>query len=266
MISPSDLDDAVASMLDARSSRRALTRVPPSGAPLALDDAYAVQERFVEAFVREHKARVVGYKIGCASKESQTLVGASGPFAARIFSATRFDSPAAIQARDFFTLGVEAEFAFTMRTELPPRRTPYERAEVARAIASVAPVIELCDTRLVNWKAARIEEIIADNGFHGGLVVGRKIEQWQSIDLARHEAILSIGDEVRGRGSAAGSLGDPFDGMVWIANELSRRGHGLAAGDIVATGTFTGLHFVHEPAPIVADFGSAGRVEVEVRP
>ena len=266
MISESDLAAAVASMLDARNSRRALERVPPSGAPLTLDDAYAVQERFAQAFARECKLRVVGYKIGCASKESQALVGASGPFAARIFSATRFASPAAIRARDFFTLGVEAEFAFAMRTALPPRRAPYERVAVADAVASVAPVIELCDTRLANWKTARIEEIIADNGFHGGLVVGRTIKQWQDLDLAGHEAVLSIGGAVRARGASAGSLGDPFDGMVWIANELSRCGHGLAAGDSGATGTFTGLHFVREPAAVVADFGSMGRVEVNVSP
>ena len=262
MMSPGDLDDAVASMLEARSTLRALKRLPPNGAPLSLDDAYVIQE----AFVRGCKLRVVGYKIGCASKESQTLVGASGPFAARIFSQTRFDSPAEIRTRDFFTLGVEAEFGFTMRAPLPPRRTLYERAEVARAVASVAPVIELCDTRLANWKDARIEEIIADNGFHGGLVVGQAIEQWQSRDLARHEAVVSIGGEVCAQGTAAGSLGHPLDGMVWIANELSRRGYGLDTGDIVATGTFTGLHFVDEPAPVVADFGSMGRVKVEIRP
>jgi 2-keto-4-pentenoate hydratase len=262
MISSRDLDHAVASMFEARSARRALKRLPPSGAPLSLDDAYAIQE----AFVRECKLGVVGYKIGCASKESQALVGASGPFAARIFSTTRFDSPAEIRARDFFTLGVEAEFAFTMHTALPPRRAPYERAEVARAVASIAPVIELCDTRLENWKSARIEEIIADNGFHGGLVVGRAIEQWQGPDLAGQQVALSVGGTVRARGTAAGSLGHPFDGMVWIANELSRRGYGLAAGDIVATGTFTGLHFVREPASVVADFGSMGQVEVEVSP
>jgi len=262
MITAQDLEDSVTAMLVARVRRQSLKRLPPSGAPLSLDEAYAIQE----AFVRECKLPVVGYKIGCASKESQALVGASGPFAARIFSPSRFASPAGIRAHDFFTLGVEAEFGFTMRAALPPRRAPYERAEVARAVASVAPVIELCDTRLENWRSARIEEIIADNGFHGGLVVGRPIEQWHRLDLAGHEAALSIGGALRARGTAAGSLGHPFDGMVWIANELSRRGYGLAAGDIVATGTFTGLHFVHEPAPVVADFGSLGRVEVEIRP
>jgi 2-keto-4-pentenoate hydratase len=152
-----------------------------------------------------------------------------------------------------------------MRAALAPRRTPYERAEVARAVASVSPVIELCDTRLENWKAARIEEIIADNGFHGGLVVGTAVNGWESLDLAAHEVALSIGGAVRARGASAGSLGHPLDGLVWIANELSRRGYGLGGGDIIATGTWTGLHFVRGEVAVVADFGSLGRVELRVR-
>jgi len=255
-----DLEEAVASMLAARSDKRALKRLPPSGSPLSLDDAYSMQE----AFVRECGLAVVGYKIGCASKESQALVGASGPFAARILAPTRFESPAEISAHDFFTLGVEAEFGFTMRDGLPARRAPYERTEVARAVASVSPVIELCDTRLENWKGARIEEIIADNGFHGGLVVGASIAGWASLDLAAQEVALSIDGAERARGASGRSLGDPLDGLVWIANELSRRGYGLGAGDIVATGTWTGLHFVRGKTGVIADFGSMGRVEVQV--
>ncbi|MGH6877781.1 MAG: 2-keto-4-pentenoate hydratase [Rhizomicrobium sp.] len=261
MISTKDVEEAVAAMVAARSRRQALKRLPPGGALLSLDDAYAIQE----AFVRGCGMPVVGYKIGCASKESQALVGAAGPFAARIFAPTRFDSPAEISARDFFTVGVEAEFAFTMRDALPARHGPYQHAEVARAVAAVSPAIELCDTRLENWKAARIEEIIADNGFHGGLVVGAAVTSWESLDLAGHEVALSIGGAMRASGASAGALGDPLDGVIWIANELSRRGYGLGAGDIIATGTWTGLHFVRGPAAVVADFGSLGRVEVHVR-
>ena len=261
MISTQIVEEAVASMIAARNGRQALEHMPPGGAPLSLEDAYSIQE----AFVREYGVPVVGYKIGCASKESQALVGAAGPFAARIFAPTRFDSPAEISARDFFTLGRRSRVRIHDARRAAGAAAPYERAEVARAVASVAPVIELCDTRLENWKAARIEEIIADNGFHGGLVVGAAVDGWESLDLASHEVALSIGGVVRGKGASAGSLGDPLDGLVWIANELSRRGYGLGAGDIIATGTWTGLHFVREPAAVVADFGSLGRVEVHVR-
>ena len=261
MISAKTIDESVAAIAAARDRHIALEHLPPGGSALDLDGACAIQE----AFASSSGLDIVGYKIGCASRESQRLVGASGPFAARIFASTRFDSPAAIVARDFFSLGVEAEFGFTMGAPLPPRGSDYGRAEVARAVAAVAPVIEICDTRLQNWKAARIEEIIADNGFHGGLVVGAAISRWESADLAHREVTLTIDGAARGRGASADTLGDPIDGLVWIANELTRRGHGLAAGNIVATGTWTGLHFVRGPAAVVADFGELGRVELRVR-
>jgi 2-keto-4-pentenoate hydratase len=259
--SSEDLDSSVAAIFAARARREPIKRLPPSGNPLSLDDAYSIQETFAHT----GGMQVVGYKIGCASRESQALVGARGPFAARIFALTRFDSPAEIHARDFFVVGVEAEFGFTMGKALAPRSVPYDRAEVADAVASVAPVIELCDTRLENWKGARIEEIIADNGFHGGLIVGEAAAQWTTLGLSSREVTLSIGETVRGKGASAQTLGDPFDGLVWIANELSRRGFGLCAGQIVATGTWTGLHFVRGAARVVADFGSLGRVELNVR-
>ena len=60
MISAKDLDDAVASIIAARASRRALRRLPPGGAALSLDNAYSIQE----AFVRGCGLPVVGYKIG----------------------------------------------------------------------------------------------------------------------------------------------------------------------------------------------------------
>lgn len=261
MISARAIDESVAAIAAARKRHIPFEHLPPGGGALDLDGAYAIQE----AFARSSGLEIVGYKIGCASRESQRLVGASGPFAARIFAPGRFDSPAEIPARDFFSLGVEAEFGFTMGAPLPPRESVYGRGDVARAVAAVAPVIEICDTRLQNWKAARIEEIIADNGFHGGLVVGAAIAQWESAGLAHREVTLSIDGVARGRGASAATLGDPLDGLVWIANELARRGYGLQANDIVATGTWTGLHFVRGPAAVVADFGALGLVELRVR-
>ena len=261
MITQSDIEESVDAIAAARETHRPLKRLPPGGAALSVDDAYAIQE----AFARRCGMAVVGYKIGCASKESQALVRASGPFTSPIFAPGRIGSPAEVSARDFFTIGVEAEFAFSMLEGLPVRATPYERAEVAAAVAALSPVIEICDTRIADWKTASIEEIIADNGFHGGLVVGRSIADWRSLDLPPHEAALSINNEIRAKGASAASLGDPFDGLVWVANDLGRRGYALKAGDIVATGTWTGLHFVSAGAAVVADFGSLGRVDLMVR-
>ena len=69
MISAKDLQESVAAMLAARSDRRALKRLPPSGAALSLEDAYSIQETFVRKhglpvglhFVREPPAVIADF-------------------------------------------------------------------------------------------------------------------------------------------------------------------------------------------------------------
>ena len=51
--------------------------------------------------------------------------------------------------------------------------------------------------------------------------------------------------------------------MVWLANQQSKSGRGLKAGDIVSTGTCTGLDGVKPGDHVLADFGSLGSVEAK---
>lgn len=57
-------------------------------------------------------------------------------------------------------------------------------------------------------------------------------------------------------------LGDPIDGVAWVASELSRHGRMLEAVSLVAIGTWTGLHAVGPSETINADFGADGRVPI----
>ena len=71
---------------------------------------------------------------------------------------------------------------------------------------------------------------------------------------------MAINDEVTAVGSGSRALGDPLNVLLWLANKLSERNLGLVAGDIVATGTCTGLDRV-EPGDVArADFGTLGAV------
>lgn len=250
---------AAAALIEARRRHAPLAEFPAGAAPRSLDEAYAVQE----AFTRLWTSPVAGYKVGCASPESQRLVGAAGPFAARIYAGDCVASPATVRARDFFAVGVEAEFAFRLGRDFAPHGAP-SRGEAAAAVSDVVCAIEICDTRLADWKKTGLHAMIADNGFQGGLVLGPSRPLAAAPDLAAHEVTLSVDGTVKGRGTGRLVLGHPLDSFAWLAGELSRRGISLRAGDVVAAGTCTGLHFVAAPARVVADFGSLGRVEMNV--
>jgi len=96
------------------------------------------------------------------------------------------------------------------------------------------------------------------------LVTGSWTADWRALDLKSHRVCMTINGEPRGQGQGALALGHPMNVLVWLANQQSRFGRGLLAGDIVSTGTCTGLDRVAPGDRAVADFGSLGRVELSL--
>lgn len=245
------------------AGRRAHEAVPGLPQVRTFDDAYAVQAAFRSLW----GDAVVGRKVGCSSEQSQRLVNSPGPIAGVLFRDALWQQPARIPAARFFVVGVEAEFGFRLGSDLPARAAPYEREEVGSVVDAVVPLIEICDTRLSEWRTRRIEEITADNAFNGGVVIGTAFEAWRGLDLATHRVTLSVDGELQGEGTGALVLGHPLTALTWLANEASRRGEGLRAGELIAAGTCTGLHFAKGGTSVEADFGAAlGRVAIHFAP
>jgi 2-keto-4-pentenoate hydratase len=259
MLMDSQIEAAAESLLRARAERKPLAGLPQESRPVTLEEAYRIQR----AYDLKVADRVVGYKIGAASAASQKLVGATEPFLAAVFGSACFESPAHLRRSDFFLPGVEAEYAFEIGLDLPPRAEPYVQSEIAAAISAVRPVIEICDNRFTDWRSTDLMQIIADNGFFGALVVGKREENWRMADLGSNEVVMKVDGDVRGRGCCETVLGNPIDGVVWIANELSRQSIGLTKGQLVPIGTWTGLHFVSSGSRVLAEFGALGTVEIE---
>src|SRR5580704_4920797 len=196
MLIESQIEAAAVSLVRARAERTPLAGLPPESRPATLGDAYRIQR----AYDLKSAHGVAGYKIGAASAASQKLVGATEPFLATVYRSACFDSPAHLPRHDFFVPGVEAEYAFEIGSDLPPRSEPYVRNEIAAAIAAVHPVIEICDNRFTDWRSTDLMQIIADNGFFGALVVGKRWEDWRAADLGSKDVVMRIDGAARGQG------------------------------------------------------------------
>jgi 2-keto-4-pentenoate hydratase len=59
-------------------------------------------------------------------------------------------------------------------------------------------------------------------------------------------------------------MGDPLAAVSWLTGHVVSRGHTLAKGDVILTGSLTGHHRVAPAAVSVfeADFAELGRVQV----
>jgi 2-keto-4-pentenoate hydratase len=227
--------------------------------PTSLKEAYAIQHEI--AALSGEPAR--GFKVGSTSLEAQQALGTNEPGAGVLLAPYVYESPARISIAPAHTPAVEGEFAFKLGRDLPPRGTPYRMDEVADGVDAVAGAIEVVGTRFAGGLAGKGRLLVtADCGANIAFVGGPWRDNVRSLDLKRHAVAMSINGAVRGAGTGARALGDPMKVLLWLANQQSEAGRGLKAGEIVSTGTCTGLDPVQPGDRVRADFGDLGIVEI----
>jgi len=245
-----------------RAGGAPLAGLPESCRPQSVADGYAIQEAFVAAYGQP----VAGWKVGATAAEPQRLFGVHEPFYGPILAPLVFASPAELPAADFALRGIECEFAFRLAADFAPREEPYEVDEVAERVSAPIPAIEIVSPRLDHPIKYGAPSAVADCGVNGGLVLGAATLEWQAIDLAAHEVRLEIDGERKAAGTGALVLGHPLNVLAWFVNRYTAGGRTLQAGQIVSTGTTTGLMILEPGQTAVADFGALGRISLRFRP
>jgi 2-keto-4-pentenoate hydratase len=169
-------------------------------------------------------------------------------------------SPARIAPAEAPHLGVEAEIAFRFTRDLPASDAPYGREEVVEAMAAL-PAIEVVSSRFRDPLTRSPLEQLADNLINGALVPGAETREWSRLDLARLHVTLEVNGEtvVKQQGGHAGS--DPASFAVALVNAMRDAG-GVKAGQIVTTGSWTGLRFLKPGDRCSIRFEELGGAEV----
>lgn len=233
------LDRAARLIGEARLGRQRFAGLPAELRPADEAAAYAVQDALKALLSEAGLGRPAGYKIGCTTAVMQRYLGIDHPCAGHVFERCIHDSGATFAAGDFVRPGVECEIAVELSHALSPRHAPFERAQVAAAVACVRAAIEIVDDRYVDWRAIDAPTLVADDFFHAALVLGPRVYEWQGLDLAALRGVTRVNGIQVGTGSGADVLGHPLNALVWLVNSRAERGLGIAAGDIVSLGSLT---------------------------
>jgi len=220
--------------------------------------AYLVQHKVLQG-LGSHSSF---WKVGSTSSEAQKKLGTTEPGACRVPDRFCFSDGDRVPVFDSHDLWVEGEFGLRLGSDLPPREIAYNRDEVIEAVDGVAPSIEIVGCRLVKGisKSGRFN-ITADCGANVALCVGDVNTDLRKIDLPTQTAELYINRTKLVTGYGERALGDPINVMVWLANH-QRKTEGLKSGQLVSTGTCTGLEKVKPGDIIELRCGSVGVITV----
>ena len=259
------IHQAATRLFKAHEAREPFMPLPAELAPRSAEDAYAIQDAYVA--LRAHRlGAIAGYKVALSSKEMQRFVGVDAPQAGVLLESTLHTSPATVRAADYVRLIVEFEIAVQLAVDLPAADAPFSRSRIAASVRAVMPAIEIADDRSANYAelATHPFELIADNAWSEGAVLGAPITAWKGLDLAALRGVASINGETVGEGVGAAALGHPLDAVAWVANHLAAHGRGLVFRDVVITGSMITSKAVKAGDVVRFAVESLGEVELRV--
>lgn len=257
-------DTAAAALFSAEMTRHQIGLLSQQHPDWTTEDAYKVQAALVKRKLASGR-RIIGWKIGLTSKAMQDALKINTPDSGILFDDMLFQTGATIAADRFIQPRVEAEIAFIMGKDLHGPHV--SRADVINATKSVAPSLEILDTRIqrvdaVSKTPRTIVDTIADNAANAAVVLGTQRHAVDAFDRRWVGAILKRNGEVEETGLGAGVLDDPASGIAWLTHRLAQFGDGLRAGDIVLSGSFIRPVEAPRGSQFEADFGAFGSVAI----
>jgi len=222
--------------------------------------AYRVQDAGHDV----HGDALEGWKVGCTSAVTQELLGVDAPVVGRYRSDHVLTTPAQIAASEFASAPhLEVEVGLRLLADIDA--APLGAMQLADAVEAFA-AIEVVAGRLSAFPMVGGPLLIADNVAGARMIVGSTLEL-AAADIRALDATpvtLTVdGDEVAA-GTGADALGHPLNVLAWLAGHAAERGTPLRAGQLVITGTCTGLVAARVGATHVGRVGGA-EVSVSVR-
>ena len=144
------------------------------------------------------------------------------------------------------------------------RDAPYTLAEIQDGIEAAFPAVEMVSSRYIDTSKVTMNEAMADSIAHAGLVLGAEVPGWRDMDLKNLTVKQTCGGTVQVEKVGGNPSGDPFTPLVWLANYLPSVGLALEAGQVVTTGSCTGLLYVDGHQRVTGGFAGFGEVVVDL--
>ena len=256
---------AAARLYEAHQRRERFAPLPAGLAPRSAEEAYAIQDAFVALRAAKLGPRA-GYKIALSSPEMRRFVGVDTPQAGVILRSQVGRTPAKVRASDYVRLIVEFEIGVEISEDLPVADAPFARERILQAVGAVMPAIEIADDRDADYSQLSRHpfELIADNSWNEGAVLGEPVRDWKSLDLGQVLGVAKINGRPVGEGRGRAAMGHPFEAVAWIANHLASLNRGLLRGDMVITGSLITSKAVKAGDRIEFSLTGLGRAELTV--
>jgi len=238
-----------------------------------INKAYDVQKHYVELRQNNDKhnhktnERIIGYKAGLTSAAGQAKFAVSEPLSGVLFNSGAQPLSADLHRSQFGQLMVETELGFRLNTSVTTPITSV--TELKSMVAFVLPVIELPDLGFAKpdmSQSAKLTgaDIIAANVAAHSFIFGPEIPINHTPDLNQLSVSLTRDGKTINQGKGSDALGDQWQALLWLVNQLIAQGYSITDEQVLITGAL-GQMLPAKVGQYRAEFGPLGHVNFSVK-
>ena len=196
------------------------------------EDALLIQSNV--ARLREKRGeKVIGYKIGCVSKDTQKKMGFNQPACGYLWKSELHNSGINLNKKDYTNPAMEAEFGVILNRDIKPDLASFDY--ILQSIEGIYPLIEIHNLVFYGNEPYGAE-LLANNAIHAGVILGSETKL--PSDKTETDLKLIYDKEVIDIWTNKIWPNDMLLEIEWLIKEQARKKNYLKKGDLILTGAY----------------------------
>ena len=196
------------------------------------EDALLIQSNV--ARLREKRGEVIiGYKIGCVSKDTQKKMGFTQPACGYLWKSELYTSGVALKKKNYTNPAMEAEFGIILNRDIKAELSSFDY--ILESIEGIYPLIEIHNL-IFYGNEPYGAELLANNAIHAGVVLGPETKL--PIDKIETNLKLIYDNEIIDTWVNKRWPHDMLSEIEWLVKELAKKRIYLKKGDLILTGAY----------------------------
>ena len=196
------------------------------------DDALIIQSNVAK--LREKRGEeVIGYKIGCVSKDTQKKMGFTQPACGYLWKSELHNSGIILNKKDYTNPAMEAEFGVILKRDIKPDLVSFDY--ILQSIEGIYPLIEIHNLVFYGNEPYGAE-LLTNNAIHAGVVLGSETKL--PSDKTETDLKLIYDQEVMDTWTNKIWPNDMLSELEWLVKERAKTNNYLKKGDLILTGAY----------------------------
>ncbi len=196
------------------------------------EDALIIQSN-VAQLRKKRGEEIIGYKIGCVSKDTQKKMGFTQPACGYLWKSELYQSGITLNKKDYTNPSMEAEFGIILNRDIKSELASFEY--VLQSIEGIYPLIEIHNLVFYGNEPYGAE-LLANNAIHAGVVLGQETKL--SANDIKTDLKLIYDNEIIDTWTNKLWPNDMLSEISWLIKEQTKNNNYLKKGNLILTGAY----------------------------